>query len=208
MARLHLSILLVTTAVAIGACAPQPSGGITAAPPTVGPSPTVAAPPPTAGPTTSPASAIVGEWVGFHECERMTTLLHDAGLDEFVAESVYGNGLVPGAASEADLKDPSQPCLDAVRRAHSHFFTASGEFGSRDFNGQRVDDGSYEIQGNDVVVINGTPFGFRVEGDELTLTPKPVDITGCTTKECRFEAAWVLMVAMPGITWTRGTIPG
>ena len=100
----------------------------------------------------------------------MTALLDDAGLDEFVAESVYGNGLVPGASSEADLKDPSQPCLGAVRRAHSHFFTATGEFGSRDFNGQRVDDGHYVIQESSTeIAMNGTPFGFYVDGDELTL---------------------------------------
>ena len=44
-------------------------------------------------------------------------------------------------------------------------------------------------------------------GDELTFQPPNVDISGCTTKECRFTATWVLMVAMPGTTWTRGEIP-
>jgi len=201
-----VSIVARSAAVAIGGCGTPPSGSVIPAP--TGASSPAAPPATTPAPSTSAAPAIVGEWVGVHDCERMTSLLHDAGLDEFVAEAVYGNGLVPGARSEDDLKDPSQSCLGAVRRAHSHFFTASGEFGSRDFNGQRVDDGHYEIQGGDVVVINGTPFGFRVAGDELTLEPRQVDIAGCTTKECRFEAAWVLMVAMPGTTWTRGTIPG
>lgn len=201
------SFVLLVTAVAISGCGTQPSGNGNAASPTGGSSP--AGPPATtAAPSTSAAPAIVGEWVGVHDCERMTTLLHDAGLDEFVAESVYGNGLVPGVTSEAGLKDPTQPCLGAVQRAHSHFFTDAGAFGSRDFNGQQVDDGHYEIQGEDVVVINDSRFRFHIDGEELTLEPEPVDISGCTTKECRFEAAWVLMVAMPGTTWTRGTIPG
>ncbi len=63
-------------------------------------------------------------------------------------------------------------------------------------------------QGDDIVVINDQSFRFSVDGDELTLEPPPVDISACTTQECRFMAAWVLMVAMPGTTWTRGTITG
>lgn len=135
-------------------------------------------------------------------------MLRGAGLDEFTVEQIYGNGLVPGVDSEADIADPSQPCAGAVIRAHSHVFTADGRFASRDFDGEQVDDGSYVIEGDDTVVINGVPFGFRIEGDELTLVPKPVDTSVCTTKECRFPAAWALMVAMPGTSWTRGTIPG
>jgi hypothetical protein len=174
------------------------------------PDPSVAAttPPVQSSSPSSPAPAIVGEWVGTHDCERILAILRAAGLDEFVADAVYGNGLVPGASPEADLDDPAHPCAGAVPRAHSHVFTADGRFTSRDFNGQQVDDGTYVVQGDDIVVINRVPFGFRVVGDELTLVPKPVDISACTTKECRFTATWVLMVAMPGTSWTMGTIPG
>ena len=165
----------------------------------------------TAGPATSPsapAAAIVGEWVGTHDCERILAILQGAGLDEFLADAINGNQLVPGASPEAALGDPARPCAGAIPRAHSHVFTADGRFASRDFNGQEVDSGTYVIQGGDTVVINKVPFGFRVVGDELTLVPKPVDVSACTTKECRFAATWVLMVAMPGTSWTRGTIPG
>jgi len=77
---------------------------------------------------------------------------------------------------------------------------------SKDFHGQRVDDGSYTLEGDDFIVINGKRFKYQIDGDELSLEPEPVDISKCTTKECRFDATWVLMVAMPGTTWTRGEI--
>jgi hypothetical protein len=190
-------IALLATSLAVAACA-------TGATP-----PTASAPtsPPSASASTAVQGAIVGEWVGFHECERIVPILRGAGLDEFLADAVVGNGLIPGATSEAAF-DPEQPCAGAVRREHSHFFTADGKFGSKDFNGQQVDDGHYEIQGEDTIVINDLPFRFHIDGDQLTLEPELVDISSCTTKECRFGAAWVLMVALPGTTWTRGSIAG
>ncbi len=163
-------------------------------------------PPTASAPASAEAPAIVGEWVGVHDCERMVALLREAELEEFVLESVYGNGLIPGVTSEDGLKDPEEPCDGAVERKHSHFFTADGTFGSKDFDGQQVDDGTYTLEGDDGIVINGMRFRYEIDGDELSLEPQPVDISACTTKECRFGAAWVLMVAMPGVTWTRGEI--
>ena len=32
----------------------------------------------------------------------------------------------------SQLKDPKNPCQEAVPLKHRHFFTANGEFGSRD----------------------------------------------------------------------------
>ena len=52
------------------------------------------------------APSIVGEWVGVHDCERIVTLLHEAGLDDFVAEQVFE--LVPGLASPEDLEGRSR----------------------------------------------------------------------------------------------------
>ncbi len=164
-----------------------------------------ASPAASAGPSAEPA--IVGEWVGIHDCQRIVTILTDAGLDEFLGDAVYGNALVPGVdPGTATLKDPSKPCEGAVERQHSHFFTAAGTFGSKDFNGETVDGGTYTLVGDDGIVINGSRFKYEITGDELALEPEPVDISGCTTKECRFGATWVLMVAMPGTTWTRGRI--
>ena len=150
------------------------------------------------------APSIVGEWVGFHDCERIVAMLTEAGLDEFILEGVYE--LVPGATSPDDIDDPADPCRGAVRREHSHFFTADGAFGSRDDNGQQVDEGTYTIVGDDVVVINGETFHYRIDGDSISFQPDPVDISDCTTRMCRFMATWVLAVAMPGTTWTRGSI--
>jgi hypothetical protein len=135
----------------------------------------------------------------------MSSILTAARLDEFVAETVVGNELIPGLAPGAAIKDPTHPCAGAVARKHSHFFTADGEFGSKDFRAQQVDDGTWTFEG-DKLVINHQPFGYAIDGDRLTLTPPPVDISLCATKECRFTAAWVLMVAMPGTTWTKGII--
>jgi hypothetical protein len=156
-------------------------------------------------PTKRPVPLIVGEWVATQDCQRIVAMLGDAGLDEFVLEQVYD--FVPGAAKAEDVKDPSNPCDGAVQRVHSHFFTFEGQFGSKDFRGQQVDDGTYRLEGEDVVVIGDQPFHYRIDGDQLTLEPPVVDISGCTSRECRFAATWVLMVAMPGTTWTRGEIP-
>ena len=151
-------------------------------------------------------ASIVGEWVGVHDCERIVSMLRGAKLEEFLPDAIYGNGLVAGDPQASALTDPEHPCEGAVQRKHSHFFTAAGEFGSKDFNGQRVDDGTYTLEGEDGLVINGSWFKYEINGDELSLEPEPVDISGCTTRECRSTATWVLMVAMPGMTWKRGTI--
>lgn len=131
-------------------------------------------------------------------------MLTDAKLVEFLADPL--EQLVPGDPDVA-AADPATACDGAVQREHSHFFTAAGGFGSKDFHGQRVDDGSYTLEGEDRIVINGQTFTYEIDGDELSLEPEPVDISSCTTKECRFTATWVLMVAMPGTTWKRGEIP-
>ncbi len=200
--------LAATGAIAIALAGCGGGAASTAAPSNVAPSNAApASPSQSAEASPSAAAAIVGEWVGIHDCARIVTILADAGLDEFLADAVYGNGLIPGVdPGTATLKDPSKPCDGAVERQHSHFFTADGEFGSRDFDGNRVDDGTYTLEGIDGIVINGKRFTYEIQGDELTLEPEPVDISTCTTKECRFEATWVLMVAMPGTTWTRGEI--
>ncbi len=132
-------------------------------------------------------------------------MLEGAGLHEFIAEQVYGNELVPGVTEASQLKDPAHPC--AVRCCASTRTTSRpGEFGSKDFHGQQVDDGEYKLEGADGIVINDMRFKYEIHGDELSLEPERVDISTCTTEECRFGATWVLMVAMPGTVWKRGRI--
>jgi hypothetical protein len=206
-------ILAATGALAIALAGCGGGAASSVAPSSVAPSSVApsggapSSPSPSAEASPSAAAAIVGEWVGVHDCARIVAILADAGLDEFLADAVYGNGLIPGVdPGTATLKDPSKPCDGAVERQHSHFFTADGEFGSRDFDGNRVDDGTYTLEGDDSIVISGKRFTYEIQGNELSLEPEPVDISACTTKECRFGATWVLMVAMPGTTWTRGEI--
>jgi hypothetical protein len=209
--RLEASVIAV---LAIAMTAAGCASGVTA-PPAATAAPPAASPvePASSSQASAPAAgsvevpAIVGEWVGVHNCAQIVAMMHEAGLDEFALEQVWGNGLIPGVTTEAGIKDPSKPCEGAVERKHSHFFTTDGRFGSKDFDGNQVDDGTYTVDG-DLLTINEGRFHFSIEGDKLTLEPEPVDISGCTTKECKFTAAWVLMVAMPGSTWTRGTTSG
>ena len=42
-----------------------------------------------------------------------------------------------------------------------HFFTADGQFGSKDFHGQQVDDGPYRLEGDDIVVIGDQRSCYR-----------------------------------------------
>ena len=104
---------------------------------------------------------------------------------------------------------PEGPRSSLRRRGRAQalpFLHCRRRFGSKDFDGQQVDDGTYTLEGDEGIVINGMRFRYKIDGDELSLEPEPVDISACTTKECRFGAAWVLMVAMPGMSWTRAEI--
>lgn len=108
---------------------------------------------------------------------------------------------MPDARTPEDLADPADPCRDAVLREHSHFFTAAGDFGSRDFDERQVDDGTYEILDEDTLSISGmwdenravtAEFGFKIDGDTLTLEALVPD--ECRTIDCQ----WGIMVAMVG----------
>lgn len=203
--RRPIQAVLVALSIAVAAC----SGSAASAPvasPTTAASRSAEASASAARSAAASQASIVGEWVGVHDCERIVSMLRGAKLEEFLPDAIYGNGLVAGDPQASALTDHEHPCEGAVQRKHSHFFTAAGEFGSKDFNGQRVDDGTYTLEGEDGLVINGSWFKYEINGDELSLEPEPVDISGCTTRECRFPATWVLMVAMPGTTWKRGTI--
>ena len=167
---------------------PAPTGGTTATASTV--------PPPSAPP------AIVGEWFGVHDCQRIMDVMTAAGMPEQGLLNIIDAGTLPGIKSVADIKDAARPCDGAVQVKHSHFFTAAGAFGSRDSIGTQVDDGPWNLLDGDTIVISDTPFDFSIVDDVLHLTP--VDVGTCpkgTTDWCK--EAWKLMVAMPGIGWQR-----
>lgn len=121
-----------------------------------------------------------------------------AGLHDALLESVAGDGWIPGVTKVSEIKDPAHPCIGSVDRKHSHFFTANGQFGSRDQNGQQVDDGQYQLVG-DAFVISGVTFHYVITGHD-TLSIRP-DIPKCAPS-C-FEAGWSIAVAYPGYTWHR-----
>lgn len=163
---------------------------------------------PQAGAESVPASsgeqgaAIVGEWERETTCEELVQALRDAGMDELIDEFVAGNAFIPGIGVEDPERiDLDQPCKGAVPRVHSHFFTEDGEFGSRDWNGEDVDDGRYRVTGDKLVISKEFPavtFRIRIRDDTITFDPLNIP-TGCTT----FRCGWSIAVAYPGKTWRR-----
>lgn len=145
---------------------------------------------------------LVGEWERETTCAELVQALRDAGMNELVDEFVAGNGFVPGiGVDDPEQIDVHKPCNGAVPRIHSHFFTADGEFGSRDWRGARVDDGTFRADGRRLVISKEFPdvtFGYRIDGDTLRLDPD-LDLRGCTT----FRCGWSVAVAYPGKAWTR-----
>jgi hypothetical protein len=164
--------------------------------PSVGPSTASTSASPSA--STAPASTLVGEWQRLQKCSELEDVMTKAGLRDALPEFVAGDGFIPGVTKVSEIKDPAHPCVGAVDRKHSHFFTADGEFGSRDAIGRQVDDGTYELVG-DAFVINGVTFHYVItDHDTLSISP---DTPKCAPS-C-FEAGWSIAVAYPGYTWHR-----
>ena len=181
---MRVAVSIVLAALAVAACS-SPNAMVTAE---ASPSPSHSA-----ASGSPPVADLVGEWVGTHDCLAIVEALRAAGFDDAVVlDAVLGNELVPGAASSEDLADPLHPCIDAVPREHSHFFTADGRFGSRDFRGQQVDDDTYEIAAPESVVIGAMTFEYTIVGDSLVLDP--IIPSGCLTDDC----GWAIMVGMAG----------
>jgi hypothetical protein len=147
------------------------------------------------------AEPLVGEWQRMTTCAELVTALEQAGLEKLALESVTGNGFVPGVTTPDELANPARPCKGAVPRKHSHFFTADGKFGSRDWNGEQVDDGNYEVVDHGTFVVSkefpDVTFHYRIDGDTITFEPEIPD--GCST----FRCLWSIAVAYPGKTWRR-----
>ena len=122
-------------------------------------------------------------------------------MDDQILPTVVGNGLLPGIEDPAQVSDPANPCAGAVTVKHSHFFNEDGTFGSLDALGQQVDDGHWSIVDPETFEIGGNQFHYRIEGDELHM--EPVEVGSCSSGGDFCQAAWQLMVAMPGMVWTR-----
>jgi hypothetical protein len=147
------------------------------------------------------ADLLVGEWQRTTRCDELVRALERAGLEKLALEAVAGNGFVPGVTTPEELANPARPCEGAVPRRHSHFFTQDGQFGSRDWNGEQVDDGAYEVIDDRTFVISkefpDVTFHYRIQGD--TIQFRPVIPNRCST----FRCLWSVAVAYPGKTWER-----
>ncbi len=163
------------------------------------------APPPSTTPAPAPspsaaASPLVGTWSRITTCEERAAALKKAGLERFTLEHAAREGWLPGVTEPSQIKDPKHPCEGAVPLRHEHFFTADGLFGSRDAEGDQVDDGLYQLVDDRTFVINDVAFFFSITGGD-TLHLDPV-IPDCVVNGC-FAAQWAVAVAYPGLTWKR-----
>ena len=123
----------------------------------------------------SGSNPVLGTWSAITTCSaQYNAVLKWPGLRKYAAEMVVGNGFIPGVTRVSQLKDPSRPCAGAVPRKHSHFFTKPGSFGSRDWTGEQVDDGTYTLKGRNRLVIHkefpSVTFSYAVTGKRITFT--------------------------------------
>lgn len=153
--------------------------------------------------TSMTPSKLVGEWQRTTTCEERVQALNEAGLGKYTAEHVAGEGWVPGLSDPSELKDARHPCRGSVPLEHSHVFTADGIFGSKDAEGDTVDDGSYELVDNSTMIIT-KEFGkitFHFTANDQTLVLTPV-LPKCTKDGC-FAAQWAVGMSYPGLEWSR-----
>jgi hypothetical protein len=158
----------------------------------------------------SARSPLVGRWQRLTTCRVLVGDLKQAGLGATVAQAWVGQTSASGQSSfKPGSPKPTRahPCRGAIARKHSHFFTASGQFGSLDWQGGQVDDGSYRIVDPTTMKIDGVSFHFAVKND-TTLSLVPV-LTRAMIRRANAHprgftpAFWAVTVAYPGQTWTR-----
>lgn len=143
---------------------------------------------------------LVGTWRRTTTCDELVAALTNAGIPKSrILEGVAGNGFIPGVMTPDQIADPATPCTGAVPRVHSHFFRKNGAFGSLDWNGETVDDGTYRIvRPGTVVIFKEFPkvtFRYRIRGKMIAFTPLVPQ--GCSS----FRCAWAISVAYPGKSW-------
>jgi hypothetical protein len=151
-----------------------------------------------AGASATPeVSPLVGEWKRVTTCDELVALLDAYGLGSRAPQAIEGNGWVGGTLEQLAKKD--DPCEGAVPREHSHFFTASGAFGSLDWRGEQVDEGTYEVVDDRTFTLGDATFHFEIRGDAIRFEPVlPDTSTG-------FDCVWMIAVASPGYAWERVT---
>jgi hypothetical protein len=98
-------------------------------------------------------------------------------------------------------------CAGAQPSPHSHFFTASGLFGSLDESLNQVDNGHYTIVNGHTLKIGDATFRYAItDGDALSLDPVITSAERKTALANPLEfstATWMVAVSYPGTTWKR-----
>jgi hypothetical protein len=164
--------------------------------------------------TSTPVEGLAGRWERVTTCQELVGNLRKAGLALLAPYAWLGQTSSTGESSFAPgSPEPTlgHPCTGALARTHAHFFDESGQFGSLDWLGGQVDDGSYQIIDGNTFSIGSVAFHYRiVNGDTLTLSPV---LTKAMVRQARgvrrgnpvevSAAGWAVSVAYAGYTWKR-----
>jgi len=170
-----------------------------------------------ASPIESAVPALVGRWERVVTCQELVDELDKAGLGPLTPYAWLGATSSTGESSyAAGSPKPtlSHPCIGAIDRQHSHFFTQGGQFGSLDWNGGQVDDGTYQIIDDHTVLIGDGPvtFHYAIQGGQtLALTPvltKEMVRQALVDPKNFSPALWALSVAYPDYSWVRAPCSG
>src|SRR5215218_2334548 len=168
------------------------SAELTASSPTLAPSVLATS---AASPSATPA-AIVGVWHRLLTCDELTEAFEQADLLETHSDWL------------------GDPCAGSrTPEEHSHFFTDTGEFGSRDENHQQVDNGDYTVVDADTLAFpsHSSEFGYdsdilvdyRVTGDAVSFT---IQYPAECTDSCLNAFAWATS-AFGTNPWKAGDVP-
>lgn len=152
---------------------------------------------------------MLGSWHRAQTCQEMVAAFEAAGLAESHREWMQRNffGGEPGPAT-------GDACAGAAGPVeHEHFFTAAGEFGSHDGNGEQVDGGDFAFVDDDTLVFASHATDFRYEGDVLVdysingdILTFEVQMPDACSDACADVYAWALWAFAIG-PWQRGEAP-
>jgi len=128
--------------------------------------------------------------------------LGEAGLVDQIEEWVVH---LEGAATM-----PPDPCAAIKDVAHSHFFTADGQFGSLSEIGEKVDEGDYKIVRRGVLAFPSHSEEFASGPIEVQYTISGKDelafqviVPGSCDVGCRRGIGWAFSAFYPAVPWTR-----
>ena len=157
----------------------------------------------------SVTTELIGSWHRAQTCAEMLDAFQQAGLDESHVGWLQGNffGGEPGPTEG----DPCEGALGPLE--HDHFFTADGEFGSHDENGEEVDSGDFELVDDDTVSFPSHAAEFAYDGDLVVdysvsgdVATFEVALPESCLDTCADAYAWALSAFASG-PWESGEVP-